>query len=328
MKKNLLALILLITAISIDAIEKKHALTYAFDSGGDRFGDRMLGYLQARYVSYLTNTQFLHKPFIFSNQLSIDYDAQPFETYKNRYHRAFNIDNKNAFTSFLTQIQDPSTPPTLYTLQYLPADIFEWETNNHTLLFNHPWHNKEFSTYIQKCAQPIISIPDFTKENMLNVAVHIRTLSGNDTHDTSWRKLPLKHPQRDYYERQINRVYEYNNKRHMHVFIFSDTKDPQELVNHFRNKFQNCDIEFNIQHLINPDLNYTVHDFYAMQKFDVLIATQSNFSMLAAKIGTFDMIIFPIHLRGQYPNFYIDRVQVISNNSAWFPYEMNIVLRD
>ncbi len=32
-----------------------------------------------------------------------------------------------------------------------------------------------------------------------------------------------------------------------------------------------------------------------MQKFDVLITTQSNFSMMASRLADFDMIISPVH---------------------------------
>ena len=68
--------------------------------------------------------------------------------------------------------------------------------------------------------------------------------------------------------------------------------------------------------------------FFAMQKFDVLIATQSNFSMMASRLTSFDMVFCPVHHIGKFPKFSIDRVQVISKKSAWFPYELNVIMKE
>lgn len=308
----------------------QHAITY--NLGGSRFGDKVLGYLQARYVSYVTKLPFLYRPFIYSDQLDLSYDALPYDQYAHSYSRHVHVESRDNFTEFMAQIRDESTPDTLYIVDYFPADISEWDRTDYnqtnSLLFVHSWYDLNFSEYMRNSMRPVITIPDFTKENCLNVAMHVRTLSGGDTPQTSWAYLPLKHPSRDYYERQILKVYEWNLKRPMHVFIFSDTDNPHELVAHFSSKFQGLNIEFNIQILTNPDTNNVIQDFFAMQKFDVLIATQSNFSMLAAKIGKFDMVLFPVHVKGQYPNLYIDRVQAVSYASEWFPYEISVVLKD
>jgi hypothetical protein len=65
-----------------------------------------------------------------------------------------------------------------------------------------------------------------------------------------------------------------------------------------------------------------------MQEFQVLIATQSNFSMMASRLGSFDMVIYPVHSIGTYPNVEIDRVQLITKKSDWFPYEITTTLRE
>ncbi|MBS0628579.1 MAG: hypothetical protein JSS09_10290, partial [Verrucomicrobia bacterium] len=140
--------------------------------------------------------------------------------------------------------------------------------------------------------------------------------------------LPLKHPTIDYHQKQIKKVYEWNLARPMQVFLFTDSSEPKKVLDAFVTNFRGYNIEFNIQELEAADVNYAVQDFFAMQKFDVLIATQSNFSMMAARLGNFDMIIFPIHVTGKYPNYRIDRVQMISRGASWFPYKLNAVFRD
>lgn len=306
---------------------EQHAISY--NLGGDRFGDKVLGYVQARYLSYITSIPFLYRPFIYSDQLIIDNNALPYDLHAHKYGRQFHIASGQTLTEFFHQIQNPQSPPTLFIVDFFPSDISEWDGDTRrTLIFNHPWHNTAFANYMKNILQPRIPVPNFTCKDRLNVAVHVRTLSGTDTADTSWAHLPLKHPALDYYERQINKVYEWNSRRPMYVFLFSDTNKPLDLVGHFRKRFQGSDIVFDIQILTRPDLNNTVQDFFAMQQFSVLVATQSNFSMMAARMGAFDMVLFPIHVQGAYPHYRIDRVQVISKKSSWFPYELNIILRD
>ncbi len=193
---------------------------------------------------------------------------------------------------------------------------------------NISWYEEGFHEYLKNSASPRIQIPDLTKKGVLNVADHVRALSGNDTPETSIQFLPLKVPNLDYHKNQIRRVYELNQHRPMHVFLFSDTKKPEALIEEFRNSFIGYDIEFGIQYLENPDTNYAVQDFFAMQKFDVLIATQSNFSMMASRIGTPGMVIFPIRVQGTYPNAWVDRIQLISKKSEWFPYDLDITVKD
>ena len=307
-------------------LRQRHAISY---QGGHRFGDRMLVYAQARYLSYITSVPFLYNHFIYSDQVTIEEDARAFEEEQGHYQRRILINSPSTFFDLISSIDNPNALSTLFVLDYFPSDISEWESNPWMkLLLNIPWQEKGFHNYLQKTASPKIQIPNFRKEGVLNVADHVRTLSGADTADTSIAKLPLKHPNLTYHKNQIRRVYDLNQQKPMFVFIFSDTKNPQALIGDFRSSFENMNIEFGIQILNQADINYAVQDFYAMQKFDVLIATQSNFSMMASRIGSFDMILTPLSIRGSYPNAQIDRVQLVSQKSDWFPYDLNLVIRE
>jgi len=227
-------------------------------------------------------------------------------------------------------IQDPKTPSTLFMVDYFPSDISEWDWPSTwwTTALIIPWKEEQFAKHLKSSLTPKMEIPDLTVKGRLNVADHIRHLSGTDTSETSILSFPLKHPNLDYHERQIRRVYDWNGRGPMHVFIFTDCKTPLELLEKMRSRFANEDILFNIQVLEKPDVTYVVQDFFAMQKFDVLISTQSNLSMMASRLKLFDMVISPVHAIGEYPNSQIDRVQVITNKSEWFPYTLNTTLRE
>lgn len=326
--KRLFFLLCLLVGFAGNANEsrQRHAISY---QGGARFGDRMLVYAQARYLSYVTSVPFLYRPFIYSDQVTIDCEAALFDQYRGNYSRTLIVNSLSTLVDLFRLIEDPQTAPTLFIVDYFPSDITEWDRDaSNQLLLNIPWRDPAFHTYLQKVASPRIPIPNFRKEAVLNVADHVRMLSGEDTEDTSVATLPLKHPNLIYHKNQIRRIYHLNKQRPMHVFIFSDTKDPEGLIKEFRRTFATLNIEFGIQILKNSDTEYAVHDFFAMQKFDALIATQSNFSMMASRIGSFDMVIFPIHIQGKYPRTQVDRIQLISHKSSWFPYDINITVRE
>lgn len=327
MKKIVTLLVFLLVGAADLSPASSHGISYEYCAG--RFGDKILGYAQARYLSYITGLPFLSRPFPNSQYLTIEYQALPFEEQVKHYQRIYHIKSAETFTEFFRQIRDPQTPPTLFMVDYFPSDISEWDWPSTwwTSALVIPWKDENFANYLKKSLEPKMKIPDFTVEGRLNVADHIRFLSGQDGID-SLISFPLKHPNFDYHERQIRRVYELNGKKPMHVFLFSDTKTPLMFLEQIRKRFSQEDILFNIQVLENPDINYVIQDFFAMQKFDVLIATQSNFSMMASRLGDFDMVIFPVHAIGEYPHSQIDRIQLMSKKSNWFPYELNVILRE
>jgi len=331
MLKQIAALLILLFcflhANTYQDLAKQHAISY--DLGGGRFGDKLLGYSQARYLSFLTKIPFLYRHFPYSDQLNIEFNALPYDQHSQLYATVFHVNSAETLEEFFKSIRDPRTSPTLFIIDYFPSDITEWEKDlTRSALLTIPWFDPDFFAFLKTSLTPKVPIPQLKKEGCLNVADHIRTLSGADTPDTSIFNFPLKHPDINYHKRQIKRVYEWNLKKPMHVFLFSDTKHPLELLANFRKSFQNTNITFDIQVHENVDLDFVVQDFFAMQQFDVLIATQSNFSMMASRLANFDMVIFPVHAIGQYPHWQIDRIQVITKKSAWFPYEVNTILKD
>ena len=305
-------------------LSPQHAITY---DGGARFGDRAMGYAQARYLSFMTDVPFIYRPFLYSEYLTIDFQAAAYDAEASRFICTFRINSAQSLSDFFCKIRDPNTPPTLFVVEYFPTDITEWDFDKtREICFHIPWHDPEFHSYLQQSMRPRIPIPKLTKKGFLNVADHVRTLSGGDALPSFG--FTLKHTNLEYHRRQIRRIYEWNLQKPMYVFLFSDTKHPLELLESFRNHFLNTNIEFGIQFLENPDTDYAIQDFFAMQEFDALIATQSNFSMMAWRLGSFDLVIHPEHSIGSYPDTEIDRVHIISKKSEWFPFELDMILKD
>ncbi|MBS0620567.1 MAG: hypothetical protein JSS61_03805 [Verrucomicrobia bacterium] len=323
---SILLMVFYSTSWASAELARRHAICYEHCNG--RFGDKILLYAQARYLSYSTGVTFLHAPFENSQHLVIDYDALPYHDLRSHYQSVLKVNSEITLREFYHRILDPNSPSTLFMLEYFAEDLSEWDNLPWTLAFDIPWKEEGFLAYLKQACRPSTSIPNFRVQDRLNVADHVRTLSGGDRSETSILTFPLKHPNLDYHERQIRRVYEWNKRRPMHVFLFSDTSLPADLIAEFRKRFVNEDIIFGIQELDEPDVNYVVQDFFAMQEFDVLITTRSNLSSMASHLGDFDLIITPLHASGSYPNWVIDRVRVMSKKSEWFPFDMDLILRE
>lgn len=314
----------------------KHAITY--NVGAGRFGDKLLGFAHALYISHTTSLPLLFRDFNFhgqfdfpiNQQLTFDNKFLHYDAVRSHYQNEYHVNSPQSLTEFLGQIRDTNTPSTIYIIDYLPSFISEWDQNNtFALLYEIPWRDASFHRLFQESVKPNIEIPDFTKKGKLNVAVHVRTHSGDDDPKVVYPGFPLKNTfGLDYYKRQIRKVYDWNQRLPMYVFIFSDTDNPRKVINEFKEEFKGLDIEFNIQELVRPDLNNTIQDFFAMQKFNVIIAIQSNFATMAYKLGDVDMLIMPLRVQGSYPNFRFDRIQVINKKSSWFPFDLNLICKD
>lgn len=304
----------------------RHGLTYGFSGG--RFGDNILSYYQARYLSFISGVPFIYKPFPLSDQLSIDYDAKLYDEEITRFENFIEIKNYEDLKDYFNHINEKGSKRTLFTLSYLCTDISEWGSgpSKEKILFKFDDVDERFKKLIRKCIAPKIDIINLSKKNLLNVAVHVRTLSGTDTKETSWKQLPLKHVSIEYHINQIKKIYELNRKKDLHVFIFTDSEEPLLVLDSIKSRFNQKNIIFSIKEKANNDANSVIQDFFGMQKFDALIATQSNFSMMSARVGNFELIIFPVRLLGDYPNFFVDRVQILSRGGKHFPYKFNTIV--
>src|SRR5579883_2519540 len=162
----------------------RHAISFRYTGCPDhlsRFGDRALGYAQARYLSYLTSIPFLYRNFPYSDKISIDFQALPYDQEAHRYRSHFYINSANTLVEFFQKASDPSTPPTLFIVDYFPTEISEWEfDHSRSVHLDNPWADSGFRDYIKQAFIPKIPIPILRKEGFLNVAVYIRTLSGAD----------------------------------------------------------------------------------------------------------------------------------------------------
>ncbi len=120
--KRILCLFLLAitTLLSSHEYSQNHAISY---QGGDRFGDRMLVYAQARYLSYITSVPFLYRSFIYSDLITADHEADLFDDQKTNFQQTLVINSFDSLNEFFHRIDNPESPSTLFIVGYFPSDI-------------------------------------------------------------------------------------------------------------------------------------------------------------------------------------------------------------
>lgn len=270
-------------------------ITYDFSHG--RFGDNLLSYLHAKWISYLYDIPLLYRPFPYSDQLilsQIELQKPTMLLKKRRFRYSDDIDREQ---------------PYIYIVPYFSEDLTEHGINPQWIYFEVDWQDEVFKKQIQDSIRPAdkkigknIDIPRGTT----SVAVHIRRGGGVDASLRSeWNffkkkglcaddAFPLKFPPLSFYIKYIKKISELVNHASLYVHIFTDDCHPKALLKRIKkelNAYKNISIGIRKKHN-RPDQN-VLEDFFAMTKFDCLIRPQSNYSLVAAKIADYQIEIFP-----------------------------------
>lgn len=278
-------------------IKSESAITYSFSGG--RFGDNLVAYSHARWIAYTTNTPFIYRPFTYSDALKM--------------HQINNVlTKKNKFKKKITYPQYPKTGEkvksleikadnNLYVIPYFPECLEElcqlrlWH-------FDVNWKDEHFLNLLRSEITPIEPL-DLIKPaaGQLSLAVHVRRGGSYDvlfqsikrSRPTVDQRTPLKFPPDSFYIESIKNAYHYLGRQPLYVHIFTDDPDPEALVNYYRQEIPIQDLTFGCRQKNNAHDRNVLEDFFSLTQFDALIRPQSNFSIMASKLGRFKLIISP-----------------------------------
>ena len=285
----------------------KATVTYKFNDG--RFGDNLLIYLHAKWLSFTYNIPLLYKPFQYSDQLVLHFHENQHTT---RAKQTITLSKNNMNINVNENI--------LYIVPYFSEVLSEYKhpLNKHWIYYKIDWDNELFYKEICKMIQPInkellnISLP----LNKISLAVHIRKGGGYDNPEAP-KKDPLKFPPESYYIEQIKNISEHLHNADIYAFIFTDDQNPNKIVERFKNELKNYhNITFDYRENGNRHNANVLEDFFAITKFDCLIRSQSNFSIVAAKLGRPKIEIAPIDYYIEEDNILINKVEIITRNTT------------
>ena len=276
-------------------------LTYTFSGG--RFGDNLIAYVHAKWVAYKYGLKLLYKPFAYSDQLVLHKEEAYFD--KNKHY-----DNIIKLTDKI-KINTAIAANWLYIVPYYPECIAELNQFKRAYPFccAVDWNDPVFLANVRYLISPIkqlqlLSLPTDRR----CVALHVRkgggydakplldggvfrTTKGATAADVSY---PLKFPPDDFYIEQLKNVSTFFNNAPLYVYIFTDDQDPKRLADKYSSELKLPNITFDYRKTGNAHNTNVLEDFFSMMKFDVLIRSESSFSLVASRLAPEQLVIYPL----------------------------------
>ena len=163
------------------------------------------------------------------------------------------------------------------------------------------------------------------------VAVHIRKGGGFDhplvstqyTSDTpkkdekgvfSDKHHPFKFPPEQYYVDQIILLHKLLDEEPVYVYIFTDDKQPKQLVQRLQDAIKHPNITFDYRKEGNGHNKNVMEDICAMSQFDYFIRSGSHFPWIAQMIGNHKAIIYPKTMRWKGQFLQVTSIDIIFPN--------------
>jgi hypothetical protein len=262
--------------IAPDAVAKAGPSAITWRANGGRFGDNLLSYCKAKWISYQFNLPLLYQNFKYSNELILSKNE---EMFTQKHLSKFSHITQLFKLSPHTIIKDNST---LY--------ISQWKIN---AIIN--WADPIFLAEIKKNIAPInplekIIIPD----GVISIAAHVR--DGGTFHvDTPEEKerCPLRFVPAEFFIAQIDRIAQLFPHDILYVHIFTDHPNPQKLAHKFQSSLNNPRITFGFREVGNSHKSNVLEDFFSMMDFDCLIRPGSQFTRFVQRLGNNTLVIYP-----------------------------------
>ncbi len=264
---------LLFLLISASLFGVDSAVTYEFSGG--RFGDNLLSYLHAKWISYTHQIPVLYKPFPLSSELFLDGKEASYTHSQGRARRHIGqgIDSRRSY---------------LYICPYFPEDEIE---KAEYFYFDVDWENEHFRAECLDLIAPKSSLQLIKlQENSINIAIHFREGGGFD-HDDMKQKFPKKLPPLEFYTNGLAAVLKLLPDKPIYCHIFTDARVPQLILGSFKAAFPTT--QFGCRQGFNRYDRNVLEDFFSLFQFDILIRPQSNFSIIPSLLHDFAIVHTP-----------------------------------
>jgi hypothetical protein len=257
-------------------------VTYTLSGG--RFGDCLLSYLHAKWISYQRNIPLFYVPFPFSEELVLS-EEKPLKGQKE--------------VKVKWGDSGPSKSSYIWVCPYFPETKWERlhtknEKNRPWKVFDVDWKDGEFRKLVKRSIAPkkplVLIEPPAGK---VSIALHIREGGGFDGEDI--KKLhPLKFPPLEYYVNCLLSVIEKYRGESFYCYLFTDAVNPNDLVEKIKESLlPTTPIIFDYRMEGNQHNANVLQDFFSLFNFRILIRPQSNFSLIPTLIHDYDSVFSP-----------------------------------
>lgn len=262
-----------------------------WEPNGGRFGDNLLSYAKAKWLSYKFNIPVLCLPFKYADQLMLA-QQETFYTVElaQQFSRIMRLPNAINYT-----LHPHSN--TLY--------ISHW--NAHIPI---DWFDTIFLEEIKKNISPLYPIKKIViPDNCISIAVHVRN-GGGFAADTQQEKkrCPLRFVPDEFFIEQIQRIADMFPTEKIYVYIFTDHPEPIQLKQKFGNSLKNPRLILDCREKNNSHHSNVLEDFFSMMDFDCLIRPGSHYSRFVQRLGNNKMVIYPESIKKISPDKYVINV--------------------
>ena len=302
------------------------ALTFESATVGSRFGDNVYTCCKTKWFSYKYNIPFFAASFKHSTVFSID-----------EQERFLDSNLKSFFTHVVDIKTERDIVQALYTCKeptLLKVGFGTDEQISSTLVRDLVWPTALENMYFFSREHPLFGLelkktltiknPTFQVDlppDKITVAVHVRKGSGPDSKTMSvqyrdeWEMInahkiknpnfrrstdfayPKKIPAEQFYVDQIVKLSFMLNHASLFVYVFTDGKNPEQIVERFKERINLSNISFacnvNDGSPRDEDRNAMAEDLYNMSRFDCLIKADSGFAFIAQMMGNHKIVLFP-----------------------------------
>ncbi|HSC25576.1 MAG TPA: hypothetical protein VLB80_05180 [Candidatus Babeliales bacterium] len=284
MKNNLFlctAMLLIYGAQSFginDAVKEgqnfQSAITW--EPNGGRFGDNLLSYSKAKWLSYRHQIPLLYLPFPHSDELIM--------------HEQENIYTTNYLQLFSHVMHLPQ------------SSHYKLLPNSNTLYISHwktdvviDWFDAVFIKELKKNIMPRYPIEKvIIPDGCVSIAVHVRNGGGFVVdNEQEKERCPLRFVPDEFFIAQVERLAKMFENEKLYVHIFTDHLEPAELLTKFKKALKNYQITFGCRMEENNHKLNVLEDFFSMMEFDCLVRPGSHYSRFVQRLGNNKVVIYP-----------------------------------
>lgn len=290
--------------LMLEEVFANAAITYTFSGG--RFGDNLMSYLHAKWISYEYQIPLLYRPFPFSSQLLMD-----------QIEHNYAVESKQFFRHlFLSpQMSKPLIEKeVLYICPYFPESESERKLQP---WFFYPvnWKDPTFRTIVKHAITPLSNLSlTVPPQGVVSIALHLRQGGGYDQYKTYFFENPLKIPPLSFYVTALREVLHLFKGYPIYCHIFTDAADPQKLLEELQNQFLVTPLlQFSCRSDLNRHDQNVLEDFFSLFHFDVLIRPESNYSMIPNLLSDYAVVVSPAQYKMMGDELLIHELRVEKN---------------
>ena len=299
---------LLLLLFSTHSLSAETAVTYEVSDG--RFGDQLLSYLNAKWISYRYHFPLLYKPFLHAEQFALHEIETPWTE-----------DKQNSFDQVIIHTKDnhfshSGAASLLYVIPFFSGLHDDLKFHPEWAYFSVDWKDPGFRDLLRPLfhprKQPLIPAKN---THHLSVAVHVRR-GGTLDLPYSNRLWPLRFVPDSYYCECLQKLCSLFPNREIHAILFTDDPHPEAIAAHYQKTLSALPITFDYK---IKETAHDLEDLFAMMQCDCLIRSESNYSLIPALTAAYKVVMTPQHYtwlvltdeNGElYGENYIDQIDI------------------